>query len=334
MKKVLLAVVGILFAATSFAQNALVASLSHGTSTTYFYGVTALQQAVNAAQSGDIINLSGGTFNAIDISKGITIRGAGIDSAIPTDINGNITINIPDEDDLPLMAEGIRFLGYMYMQRKASAPYCYFVRCKFKEFRTNPDAATITNLAFLNCKFTDSFYTYGTSSAYLQNSYINGMATYGSSSVTATNCIIKADANTYHGYLLIANSILTNCIFYYCGYGLQSTNQAFNCINVMETIYGTDIFNGLSQRTGCPTDTKLFTDVFKTFTGTYSDTETFELKDAAKTTYLGTDERQIGMYGGSQPYSSVPSYPLITTMTVGEQTDADGQLSVTIGTNK
>lgn len=334
MKKVLLAVVGILFAATSFAQNALVASLSHEGTVTYYYGANALKQAVNAAQSGDIINLSGGTFNAIDISKGITIRGAGIDSAIPTDINGNITINIPDEDDLPLMAEGIRFLGYMYMQRKASAPYCYFVRCKFKEFRTYPDAATITNLAFLNCKFTDYFQIYGTSSAYLQNSYINGMATYGSSSVTATNCIIKADANTYHGYLLIANSILTNCIFYYCGYGLQSTNQAFNCINVMETIYGTDIFNGLSQRTGCPTDTKLFTDVFKTFTGTYSDTETFELKDAAKTTYLGTDERQIGMYGGSQPYSSVPSYPLITTMTVGEQTDADGQLSVTIGTNK
>ena len=53
MKKVLLAVVGILFAATSFAQNALVASLSHGTSTTYFYGVTALQQAVKTAQSGE-----------------------------------------------------------------------------------------------------------------------------------------------------------------------------------------------------------------------------------------------------------------------------------------
>lgn len=159
------------------------------------------------------------------------------------------------------------------------------------------------------------------------------MTTYSSSSVTATNCIIKTVANT-HGYLLIANSILTNCIFYYGDYGLQSTNQAFNCINVTESTSDNDIFQNLSQRTGCPTDSKAFADVFKTFTGTYSDSETFELTDAAKTTYLGTDGRQMGMYGGSQPYNSVPSYPLITTMTVGEQTDANGQLSVTIETNK
>ena len=63
MKRLLLAVVGIMFAATIFAQNGLVASLSHGTDITYFYGVNALQLAVDNAKSGDIINLSGGSFN-------------------------------------------------------------------------------------------------------------------------------------------------------------------------------------------------------------------------------------------------------------------------------
>lgn len=72
MKKLLLAVVSIMFATTSFAQNALVASLSHEGDVTYFYGGKALQQAVEAAaESGDTINLSGGSFEASDITKAI-----------------------------------------------------------------------------------------------------------------------------------------------------------------------------------------------------------------------------------------------------------------------
>lgn len=332
MKKLLFSVIAMMVAVTSFAQNTLVASLSHGETVTYYYGATALQQAVTAAVSGDIINLSGGVFNAVDITKGITIRGAGIDSATPTDVNGKIQIIIPDNDDQTFTAEGIRFLGETDMQRKASAPYCYFVRCQFKGlFRTYPDASAITNLAFLNCKFLNSFYAYGTSSVYLQNSYINQMQTTNSSSITATNCIINGVENSYTGITVVWNSVFTNCIFYNCPRPLPSTNQASNCINVGSDI---DLFQSLSQRTDCPTDTKAFTDVFKTFTGTYSDTETFELTDAAKTAYKGTDNREIGMHGGAQPYTSEPSYPLITTMTVGEQTDANGQLSVTIVTNK
>ena len=334
MKKLLFSVIAMMVAVTSFAQNALVASLSHGETVTYYYGANAFSQAVEAAASGDIINLSGGVFNAVNITKGITIRGAGIDSATPTDINGDIQIIIPDNDDQTFTAEGIRFLNGTYMQRKASAPYCYFVRCQFKGlFRTYPDAATINNLAFLNCKFTDSFTAYGTSSVYLQNSYINQMQTTNSSSITATNCIINGVENSYTGITVVWNSVFTNCIFYNCSRSLPSTNQASNCINV-GSAGNFDLFQSLSQRTGCPTDTKTYADVFKTFTGTYSDTETFELTDAAKTAYKDADERQIGLYGGSQPYTSVPSYPLITTMTVGEQTDANGQLSVTIVTNK
>ena len=334
MKKLLLSVIAMMVAVTSFAQNALVASLSHGETVTYYYGANAFSQAVTAAASGDIINLSGGVFNAVNITKGITIRGAGIDSATPTDINGDIQIIIPDNDDQTFTAEGIRFLGETYMQRKASAPYCYFVRCKFAgSFRTYPDAATINNLAFLNCKFLNSFYAYGTSSVYLQNSYIKQMSATTSSSITATNCIINGVENGYTGITVVWNSVFTNCIFYNCSRPLPSTNQASNCINV-GSAGDFDLFQSLSQRTGCATDTKAFTDVFKTFTGTYSDTETFELTDAAKTAYLGTDGSQIGLHGGAQPYTSVPSYPLITTMTVGEQTDANGQLSVTIVTNK
>ena len=78
MKKLLLSVVAIIVASTSFAQNTVVASLSHEGKPTMFYGVGALQQAVAAAESGDIISLSSGTFNATNItnpkSRNITIN--------------------------------------------------------------------------------------------------------------------------------------------------------------------------------------------------------------------------------------------------------------------
>lgn len=73
MKKLFLFVAGMLFAVTSFAQNTVVASLSHGTNVTYFYGADALKQAEPVAESGDIISLSGGTFNGTDITKAVSL---------------------------------------------------------------------------------------------------------------------------------------------------------------------------------------------------------------------------------------------------------------------
>ena len=132
MKKLLLAVVSIMFATTSFAQNALVASLSHGENVSYYYGVNALQQAVAAAESGDIINLSGGSFNATDITKGITVRGAGIDSPEPTYIVNDFTINIPGDDANRFMMEGIRCTNLIYFRGAFANPY--FLKCQFLLF--------------------------------------------------------------------------------------------------------------------------------------------------------------------------------------------------------
>ena len=78
-----------------------------------------------------------------------------------------------------------------------------------------------------------------------------------------------------------------------------------------------------------------FAETFKTFNGrNYSEEETFELTDDAKAKYLGTDGKEVGLYGGFQPFSATPSYPLITKMEVDGQTDANGTLGVTIEVNK
>ena len=53
MKKVLLSLVAMMVATTSFAQNTVVASLSHEGETTMFYGSNALKDAVAKAEGGD-----------------------------------------------------------------------------------------------------------------------------------------------------------------------------------------------------------------------------------------------------------------------------------------
>ena len=69
---------------------------------------------------------------------------------------------------------------------------------------------------------------------------------------------------------------------------------------------------------------------FKTYTGTYNDNETFELTDAAKTQYLGSDRTEVGIYGGSLPFDPTPTNPQITKCNVASKSTADGKLSVDI----
>jgi hypothetical protein len=55
------------------------------------------------------------------------------------------------------------------------------------------------------------------------------------------------------------------------------------------------------------------------------------LNDEAKTTLLGTDGKEVGLYGGPMPFDLILSYPIISKMEVDEQTDDNGKLKVEIG---
>ena len=71
-------------------------------------------------------------------------------------------------------------------------------------------------------------------------------------------------------------------------------------------------------------------DVFKTWTGTYTDAENFELTDDAKIQYLGDDGREVGIYGGNLPFTPNPTNSKITKFNVASKSTADGKLSVDI----
>ncbi len=338
MKKVLLAVVGIMFAATSFAQNAMVASLSHEGAVTYYYGVNAFKQAVTAAASGDIINLSGGTFDATQttISAGITLRGAGIDSDNPTYLikntsSGDLYIDIPSSDANQFIMEGIRCQITVKLTGTYSNPY--FVKCQFVKLINEKSDDAVTNIMIANCKITGDYHMGGTCSTNFVNSYVALGASYDSSTITAINCVISREYNfeDFH------RGEFTNCIFYntYTSYNncnpLSVDNKTTNCVGVSVS---RDIFENVQSRTNCPSTQYKAEDVFENYTGTYSDDQTFELTSAFKTAFKGTDGLEIGLYGGLQPYNSTPSYPLISTMNVDKQTATDGKLGVTIEVSK
>ena len=169
MKKLFLSIVAALACATmSFGQSTLVATLSHGEDITMFYGTYALRDAMNAAASGDIINLSGGAFQAVNITKGITLRGTGIDDAAPTYISGDFTVNVATDDSNRLSMEGIRCTGTITTQGTFNSPY--FVKCLFNHFRD--DNSTIKNAMLVNCKVTQHLSLYGNCSIQIFNSFV------------------------------------------------------------------------------------------------------------------------------------------------------------------
>ena len=324
MKKLFLSLVAAIVAATAtYAQSTLVATLSHGENVTMYYGTYALRDAHKAAVSGDVINLSGGAFQAVTITKAVTLRGSGIDAQDPTFIVNDFDINIPTTDTGRLSMEGIRCANTVTL--KGTLTNAYFLKCLFYEMDCNTVSSTnIKNAMLADCKVTYKFFLYGNSSIQFVNSLVDGFAN-GSNNAAASfiNCVIEGQ---YGGANYISFSQLINCVIFGSSGYIPSSSVANNCVSVG---YDYDIFQNTPSSTGCKT-VKSYANIFKTFTDTYSDTETFELTDAAKTKCLGTDGTQVGLYGGVLPYSSIPSYPQITKMNVANKTTADGKLSVEI----
>lgn len=331
MKKLFLSLVAAIVAATAtYAQSTLVATLSHGENITMYYGSFALRDAMNAAQSGDVINLSGGAFQAINITKAVTLRGTGIDDANPTYIINDFTINIPETDTGRLSMEGIRCTGSINFSGVLNNPY--FVKSQFNKFYYNY-GGPFKNAMFVDCKITGSYSMQANSSSSVQfvNCFVSEFVNNSADNCSASfiNCVIWP-WDSGNDPEKIGSSQLVNCIIYQTrssnvlSYSLPSTTICSNCV----AIGYSNIFRDTQASTGCTTAT--FAEVFKDFTGTYTDEQTFELTATAKTKYLGTDGSEVGLYGGILPYSPIPSYPQITKMNVANKTTADGKLSVEI----
>ena len=108
---------------------------------------------------------------------------------------------------------------------------------------------------------------------------------------------------------------------------MDSSNKGFNCVQVASSEI--DIFPSTGTFVDCSTTT--YSQLWeKGDNWSVNDLYPCELTDEAKTTFLGADGTQVGLYGGMLPYNSTPSYPRITKFDVAKKSTADGKLSVEI----
>ena len=323
------------------AQSSVIATLFHDGDIKTFYGTGALRSAHAAAVHGDVITLSSGSFTATDITKAVTLRGAGmeydsISVTEPTIISGDFSIQIASDSTLQnnnLVMEGIYHNSDGIITVKVSLSNPQFVKCRLYEIQSS-STGYMYDANFINCVIANQVYFYSYGSATFVNCYVNDLYQYNSgSSHEFQNCVFKDSR-----FSSVSNAVFRNCFLYATTTVssssilniLPSTSPAYNCV-ALSAISSTNVFANQSNTTN--TQVSSLSDVFKTWKGSSLEnfkTQRLELTDAAKTKYLGSDGTQIGIYGGSIPFDPRPSNPQITKLNVASKSTADGKLSVDI----
>lgn len=325
-----------------FAQGSLLATLSHDGNISAFYGASALKSAVAAAESGDVITLSSGQFSATNITKPITLRGAGM--SISTDslnaheatiIQGSFSINIADSLEGRLAMEGLYFNnGITYSGVLNNAQ---FLKCRFLNFIAGTNALS-RNTSFIHCRIYDGYTQVGASNAFFINCAVGcPKSASTSSSIEFSNCFIKFDISSSFGFYAanVINAYYKNCIIQGASsdpnHKIPSSCTAYYCVGLGYN----NMFSTMAEKNSTNKYVSDIKSVFKNYTTTSSNTYiqdryNFKLTDEAAAKYLGTDGTQVGMYGGNLTYDENPTIPQITKCNVAAKSTADGKLSVDI----
>lgn len=330
MKKLfLMLLLAIMGTKVSMAQTDLVATLSHSSNISTYYGANALSEAYTAAVDGDVITLSSGTFNAVDIEKAITLRGAGMygldNGAEPTIIQNGMSISASITTPHVTTIEGIRCQNAVSIIGTDLASVNIF-KCKFLKGITCKNASVKLVHCIANVKI--SWYWYpleirDNSIVECINCVLGRPACY--SQTTLENCvIIGADESS------ISTAQLRNCVLAWAGNLVLPTSVTANH-NVCYNSGGSDCF---SQVTGINNiNVESMEELFKTYRksdiGQADTNNTFELTETAAATYLGDDGKQVGIYGGTNPFDPTPTNPQIKKFTVDNSVN-NGKLSVKI----
>ena len=295
----------------SHAQEHLVATLDHEGTVSVFTGKDAFINAHEAAIDGDVITLSSGEFNATEITKAISLYGAGVlpyENATHLITRDSLKIAIPLDSTKKLMVEGIRFP----FTTTFSLNYALFKKCTLENnlnYRGGEYGAE-----FIHCRFDYNLYNIA-GHAILINCIVHGLYNYykDSTSYDCYNCFIWPG---YKGYPTNAHqlfrSTFTNCILYSYNtiYELSSDNSLISCLISTGSMdrYITIEKNSLMYYNNSDS-------IFSTYKtdngGSFGRTESFQLTNNAKKSFLGNDGTEVGIYGGAMPYDPTPSVPRI-----------------------
>lgn len=331
------------------AQDVQLATLQKGEDTQIFYGSNAFKEAMAAAEHGNTITLSPGTFNATTINKAVTIYGAGYEIEVdkeklatepakyPTRINGDFSIALDSIDGQPakgLYIEGVYSNNTITVTKRLVE--ANFVKCRFEYFRCGYYSDEIwqvtENCSFIQCKVADRFFPGHPISMVISNSIINKLiesAAYSFLMVQNSVIILMSE--------VVKGGVIKNSIIGDIGYEFDRDHVlAGDCslhsnVCPYHNIFGNaEALNKPIIKDGNWIDTSLFTTLFgKDGIKEYSDTYSYQLTDEAKKTYIGTDGTEIGIYGGETPFSPVLTIPRITQKEIAPKTE-NGKLKVNI----
>lgn len=340
MKKLIMVLTAIVVnVSAAFAQDTFVATLEHNGEYTNFYNNTALTAAYNAAEDGDVITLSSGTFTCPNITKGVTIRGIGLaqlEQNKKTYISTAFDVYAQDASRT-VNLEGLYLQNTMNIYSDGSAETAGTVniiktRCNAVNVleKNSPTDTTTVKVNFYNCWMNGEFKSNSASYTDIKvmNCYITGMCWTTRSEVSNTmfrNCYLYFADFRYMAYSAFENSIIRYSGSSYDA--LPSSAIAINSITMSYNGYNDGgVFRNISYNENC-TDISSKTDLSTVF----SDQANFILQEEFAKKYLGTDGKEVGMYGGIG-YTTKVRYPIISTLSIGngQTTSREGKLDVTI----
>lgn len=320
---------------TSFIVNAQTIALHSSTGVQIFKGNTALEQAYTTAQNTDTLYLSGNSFappSAFD--KQLMIFGAGhyVDSTLTTGktfIDGTVTLN---ENADMFYLEGVEVTGNITFTNNHSVNNATIKRCKINgTFNVTGDLSNAsTNLNLIGNILAQRINLENIQTALISNNIISNTFQSSNGNLINNNIIMGFIWGSSMDYLFTGNNnTLNNNIIIWDGYNANvagSGNVFYNNLYVEPTPnYGTASTSG-GNYTGIDRAT-----IFVNQTGTAFDyTNDYHL--LAPTTYLGTDNSEVGIYGGTFPYKEggVPGNPHIQIKNIAPTTDANGDLHIQI----
>lgn len=310
------------------AQDLQMATLQHGEDMNAYYGPNALNDALGAAATGDVISLSSGVFDAPAITKAVAIQGAGYVMDAPnnryrTTFRGTTNINIPN-GEAGLLLEGLHFVDDVTVDGDS---ICQFIirKCRMGNLTFN---AKIVDGEIYHNKIYNLDWT-ETRNLFIHHDVIRHLQGNDNSNevgVVIDHCVITwgiaSDVTAVIQNSLIRIAIGTAGCAYYNNVcadwsvytSIQSGNTALgNWYNLK------DLFANI------PTE-----NLFRNDDVNWYDTYDYRLTDAAAATYVCSDGTQVGLYGGTVPFTDVPTTPQIVEKNIATQTDGNGMLSVKI----
>jgi hypothetical protein len=314
--------------ATSMTVTAQTIALHSSTGVQIIKGNTALATAYAAAQNGDTLYLSGGTYTPPAVfDKQLMIFGAGhyIDSTMATGktfINGNLTLS---ENADMFYLEGVEVVNSLSFATNHSVNNVTIKRCKI-----NANTSIAGNLSNPSNNL-----------ALIGNVFIGQIVLSNAINVMISNCIIQNGFNPTNGNVLSNNIFLSTATsFYFYGDNNILNNNIF--LNLLVSggtgnVYSNNIFVTSNPTYGTnSTVIGSYTGInqsaiFVNQTGNaFNYAHNYHLQ--APTTYLGKDNTEVGIYGGVFPYKegAVPLNPHIQLKNISPTTGVNGDLQIQI----